>query len=336
MGFWIDPTTGNGIYVDKCDPLPWDGTMNGDGGPYPNPDPDCQSGGGGGSSSGQAKSGGSGSSPSESSGSSGGSSGSGSGSGGSGGSGGGGGGGSSGSSGGSSGSQGTCDTICLKIDGVEVNITGTWLARPAGGFHCAYNVPSAGSGNGSSLFIGQNGGVTFYNDNGDPTFHPSLEEFYNNLPPGYEQCDPPSSSSGPTGSSGGSGGSSGGGGGSSGGSSSGPNYCYPVSVTISWSYYHFFYSELVEHTEATTIGEGGFYSRRTPSDCGNYYYYYSTDEYIDLWFDPTGGWMMDGGNECGASLYYALSGNTDPCDPRGSYEVYTYEGYPTGEFWTVS
>lgn len=310
MGFWIDPTTGNGIYVDKCDPLPWDGTTNGDGGPYPNPDPDCQSGGGGGSSSGQSKSGGSGS-PSESSGSSGGSSGSGSGSGGSGGSGGGGGGGSSGSSGGSSGSQGTCDTICLKIDGVDVNITGTWLARPAGGFHCAYNVPSAGSGNGSSLFIGQNGGVTFYNDNGDPTFHPSLQEFYNNLPPGYEQCDPPSSSSGPTGSSGGSGGSSdsgGGSGGSSSGSSGGgdptgcctPNYLVIDGIAG--------YSIIADRESCYRY----FGSYEGTPELFYYDYYQVTVEYYE------GQWIAYGSGANWLPNPYQVGG-INPCDPSGTY-----------------
>ena len=112
--------------------------------------------------------------------------------------------------------------------------------------------------------------------------------------------------------------------------------CNPATITITWSYYDFFNFRTVSHTETLTRGDNCNYYRETPTDCGYYNYYgYSTYEYISVFWN-NGFWGAEGGNTCGASVYYGDGTSTDPCSPYGTYTILSLGGYPTGDTWTIS
>ena len=110
--------------------------------------------------------------------------------------------------------------------------------------------------------------------------------------------------------------------------------CTPDTITVEWEYYAVGESTLKSYTEQLTRREGTCdYYRETAISCS---YYGNTVEYLLVSWSGSA-WDMGGGTDCFASEVYAdTSGNTDECDPTGTYDLYGLGGFATGYYMTIT
>ena len=115
-------------------------------------------------------------------------------------------------------------------------------------------------------------------------------------------------------------------------------FCNPESITLNWDIDGAYGGS---SPRSTTIQrtETGNYSFEEITECvGNYYYYGYQDSllyaYID-WDSSANQWGITAGTQCLARSANALDGSNDPCDPRGTYNVYIF-GNITPYTWTIT